>query len=314
MGSESIGAASKYTVKTIREIEYYKSDKSRKFSEIINTPEYLYEEQALKNEIITSMTLFHSDILIPAYTTRITHTYCFLSNPQLRKKNKVILIEFGGYLGFHETIKEAPHYPQRDGYRYIFTDGYFDNGYDCLAVVHNKIPFYKILEHFNSQNWTRYSYHLTNHNCQSFIKELIILLEAELILETIPLRCSNISYKLTKNGIYEIPTPLIEGFVNVLEKKGQNFSFISKFEAKFELFEHNLLRLCVSNEKKGFALICFHKYPERDSVRKDFKIYYKDFIRFYEEQERLGNEMASCFKPFYLSFKNKQNDSKYDFY
>ena len=313
MGSESSNFASKNTVNNIRKLKYYSSDEFRKFSEIINTPEYLYEEKALKNEIITSMTLLHSDISLPAVTTRFVHAYCFLSNPQLRKKNKVILIEFGKYFGFHETIKEVPHYPKSDGYRYIFTDGYFDNGYDSLAVVHNKMPFYKILEHLNSQNWTNESYDLVNHNCQSFIKELIILLEAELILETIPLRCSNLIYKMTKNGIYEIPTPLIEGFISVLEKKGQKFSFISKFEAKFEKFEHNLLRF-VSVEKKGFVLICFHKYSGSDSVRKDFKIYYKDFIRFYEEQERLGYEMASCFKPFYLSFINKQNDSKYDFY
>ena len=65
-----------------------------------------------------------------------------------------------------KTIKEVPHYPKSVGYRYIFTDGYFDNGYDSLAVVHNKMPFYKILEHFNSQNWTSRSYHLTNHNCK----------------------------------------------------------------------------------------------------------------------------------------------------
>ena len=60
-------------VKNIREQKYNSSDKSRKFSEMINTPEYFYEEKALENEIITSVTLHHSYMSIPAVTTRFTH-------------------------------------------------------------------------------------------------------------------------------------------------------------------------------------------------------------------------------------------------
>ena len=115
------------------------------------------------------------------------------------------------------------------------------------------MPFYKILEQFNSQNWTSRSYHLTNHNCQSFIKELIILIEAELIYETIPLRCPFNNYNLHQNGIYEISTRLIEGFISVLEKKGKKFSFFSKFDAKIGKFEYNIIRWSVSDKKKDLC-------------------------------------------------------------
>ena len=40
---------------------------------MINTPEYFYEEKTLENEIITSVTLHHSYMSIPAVTTRFAH-------------------------------------------------------------------------------------------------------------------------------------------------------------------------------------------------------------------------------------------------
>ena len=56
-----------------------------------------------------------------------------------------------------------------------------------------------------------------------------------------------------QNGIYEIPTPLIEGFISVLEKKGKKFSFFSKSEAKIEKFEYNIIRWSVSDKKKDLC-------------------------------------------------------------
>lgn len=155
---------------------------------------------------------------------------------------------------------------------------------------------------------------LINHNCHDFMKELIIFLEAELIFETIPIRSPYNNFSIHQNGIYEIPMPLIDGFKSVLKKKGTNFSFSSEFDAKMENFEHNLIRCSVSKEKKGFELICLYKSEEWGGARKDFKIYFKDFIRFYEDEERIGKKVASCFEPFYFSFKNKQFNSKNKFY
>ena len=248
--TETKGTNSKFkgVTKDVREPKIYRSDNYKRFSEIISTKEYFAEEISLRDEIITSMTIFHSYMGEHSYTTRVVHVYCFLSNPKLRKKNKVILIEYGPYYDFSETCKEAPHYPLKNGYRYIFTDGYFDNGYDGLAVVGNKMPFKEILEHFNSQNWSSRDYNLS-HNCQDFIKELIILLEAELIYETIPNRCAS-SYGIRYKGICEIPAPLLYAFQEVLEKKGYKNSFEQKIEDKMSLFEYNILRFVTPCEKK----------------------------------------------------------------
>lgn len=281
--SEESGTNSKlkHITKDVRESKIYPSKPYQDFSFIIRTKKYLDEEYALMNEIITSMTIFHSYMIIPSITTRVVHVYCFLSNPKLRKRNKVILIEFGPYYGFSEVCKEVPHYPLIDGYRYIFTDGYFDNGFDGLAVVHKEMAFKEILKHFNSQKWRSRDYHSTKHNCQDFIKELIILLEAELIHETIPIRCSY-GYDERYLGIYEIPAPLLFALKTVLEKKGQKYSFKFEIEGRIELFEYNLIRLIKSNEKLGNIgnrVIDIYKYKDSGFLEEKFKIYYKDFIR-----------------------------------
>lgn len=313
--SEESGTNSKlkHVTKDVRESKIYPSEPYQNFSFIIKTKKYLDEEYALMKEIITSMTIFHSYMNFPSITTRVVHVYCFLSNPKLRKQNKVILIEFGPYYGFSEVCKEAPHYPLINGYRYIFTDGYFDNGYDGLAVVHKEMAFKKILEHFNSQKWSSRDYHSTKHNCQDFIKELIILLEAQLIHETIPIRLSW-GHDDRYLGIYEIPAPLLFAFKRVLEKNGTKYSFELEIEGRIELFEYNLLRLIKSNKKLGNRVILIYEYEGSGFSDRKFKIYYKDFIAFYEDNELRGRKMASFFELFYLAFKNKQYDSKYKFY
>lgn len=78
MGSSELNTAVKGTIKDIREEKYYNSTNYMDFSKKINTQEYWNEEKALKKEIITSMTLFHSYMSVPAFTTRFVHAYCFL--------------------------------------------------------------------------------------------------------------------------------------------------------------------------------------------------------------------------------------------
>ena len=301
-------------VKDSRENDFLNSEEYPDFCEKIKTQEYLEEENFLKKEIISSITLFHSYMPVPSITTTVVHTYCFLSNPKLRRQNKVILIEYGGYYGFSKTCKETPHYPLENGYRYIFTDGYFDNGFDGLAVAHKLMPFNKILEHLNSQNWRSKDYNLKNHNCQYFIKELIILLEAELFYETIPLRCPYIGYSrlmyfeednLPQDGIFEIPSTLIDGLKNVLQKRKKNNeqlfydgSPILTLKFKFKKFDHELRRFFDTSEN-GFNLIFIYNYV----ALKDFKIYYKDFLKYYEEKESEGKIMAKYFQPIYNIFK-----------
>ena len=106
--SEESGTNSKlkHVTKDVRESKIYPSEPYQNFSFIIKTKKYLDEEYALMKEIITSMTIFHSYMNFPSITTRVVHVYCFLSNPKLRKQNKVILIEFGPYYGFSEFCKE----------------------------------------------------------------------------------------------------------------------------------------------------------------------------------------------------------------
>ena len=301
-------------VKNSREKDYLNSEEYRDFSEKIKTKEYLEEENALKNENISDMSLFHSYMPVPSITTTVVHTYCLLSNRKLRNQNKVILIEYGGYYGFSKTCKETPHYPLENGYRYIFTDGYFDNGFDGLAIAHKIMPFYKIIEHLNSQNWRSKDYNLSNHNCQYFIKELIILLECELFYETIPLRCTNFEYprfmyseadNFPQHGIFEIPSTLIDGLKNVFQKRKKNneelFYESSPFltlKFKFKKFDHEIRRLGDTNHN-GFNLIYIYDYV----ALKDFKVYYKDFVKYYEEKEAERKEMAECFKPIYYIFK-----------
>jgi len=84
--SEESGTNSKlkHVTKDVRESKIYPSKPYQDFSFIIRTKKYLDEEYALMNEIITSMTIFHSYMIMPSITTRVVHVYCFLSNPKLR--------------------------------------------------------------------------------------------------------------------------------------------------------------------------------------------------------------------------------------
>ena len=60
--SEESGTNSKlkHVTKDVRESKIYSSEPYQDFSYIIRTKKYLDEEYALMNEIITSMTIFHS--------------------------------------------------------------------------------------------------------------------------------------------------------------------------------------------------------------------------------------------------------------
>ena len=311
MGSSQSASNS---VKDSREKNYLNSEEFINFNEKSQTQEYIDEENSVKNEVISSLTLFHSYMGVPSISSTVVHTYCFLSNPKLIRQNKVILIEYGGYYGFSKSVKETPHYPLGNGYRYIITEGYFDNGFDGIAIAHKMIPFYEILDHLNSQNWRSKDYNLSNHNCQYFIKELIELLDAELLYETIPFRAPNFWYpRLTyfpethfpQYGIFEIPSTLIKGFRNVLEKRKKNNedlfykeSPFLTFKFKTNKFGHELRRFFDSS-RNGFELIFIYEYK----TSKDFKIYYHDFIKFYEDNESEGKIMFDCFKVIYTIFK-----------
>ena len=315
MGSSQSASNS---VKDSREKNYLNSEEYINFSEKIKTKEYIDEENSAKNEIISSLTLFHSYMGVPSMTSSVVHTYCFLSNPKLRRQNKVILIEYGGYYGFSKSFKEVPHYPLGNGYRYIITEGYFDNGFDGIAIAHKMIPFYEILEHLNSQNWRSKDYNLSNHNCQYFIKELIELLEAELLYETIPFRAPNFAFRhipliplftetyFPQYGIFEIPSTLIKGFRNVLEKRKKNNedlyykeSPFLTFKFKWKKFDHEYRRF-FDTSTNGLELIYIYKY----GTSNEFKIYHHNFIKFYEDNESEGKIMFDCFKVIYNIFKN----------
>lgn len=103
MGSSQSASNS---VKDSRERDFLNSREYRDFYEKIKTHEYLEEENALKKEVISSITLFHSYMPVPSITTTVVHTYCFLSNPELRRKNKVILIEYGDIMDFLKLVKK----------------------------------------------------------------------------------------------------------------------------------------------------------------------------------------------------------------
>lgn len=61
----------KHVTKDVRESKIYPSKPYQDFSFIIRTKKYLDEEYALMNEIITSMTIFHSYMKMPSITTRV---------------------------------------------------------------------------------------------------------------------------------------------------------------------------------------------------------------------------------------------------
>lgn len=111
---------------------------------------------------------------------------------------------------------------------------------------------------------------------------------------------------LPQQGIFEIPSTLIDGLKNVLQKRKKNneelFYDNSPFlslKFKFKKFDHEFRRF-YDTRKNGFNLIFIYDYV----AIKDFKIYYKDFVKYYEEKESEGKTMANFFKPIYNAFKN----------
>lgn len=132
--------------------------------------------------------------------------------------------------------------------------------------------------------------------------------------ETIPFRAPNFDYpripyfsetRFPQYGIFEIPSTLIKGFRNVLEKRKKNNedlfykeSPFLTFKFKFKKFDHEFRRFYDSSTN-GLELIFIYKY----GALKDFKIYYHDFIKFYEDNESEGKIMFDCFKVIYTIFK-----------
>ena len=107
------------SIKIGGEKQFYASEFYQDFLRLTNSQNFIEEENSLKNLQIVAMMIFHSYVNFPSITTSVVHTYCFLIIPELMKQNKVILIEYGGYYGFSKSVKETPHYPLGNGYRYI---------------------------------------------------------------------------------------------------------------------------------------------------------------------------------------------------
>lgn len=315
MGSEEASMIVKGPSKDMKEKKFFKSDEYTEYSEKTKTSEHIVEFQSLQNEIITGMTVFHSEMKVPSVTQRVVHVYCFLFNRKLIKKNKVILIEYGPYNGLSEHHKETPHYPCGNGYRFFLIDGYFNNEYDGFAIVHNEMAFKKILEHLKYGNWTARDYKLFSHNCQNFLMELISLLKAELIPETIPLRTPYSVGSLYVNGVFEIPYPVLCAFINVIDKMGNLQNFLEKNDININYMGYNLERY-ILNHKKGFKCIVIYDSESRSGASECFKIYYKDFINFYKYNKQINRlNMASFCEFFYLLFQDKlSNNNKYKHY
>ena len=255
-------------------------------------------------------------------------THCYHASALLRTNdNKYIMIEYGGYENQNENYNNYLYYLNEDGARYCYMD---KDDYICNKL--NLLPLYFKADIFNKNktleqiinelqqngSWKKNDYNLANHNCQTFIGEIIKILRAVLHRKRNQYPCY--SY------LMEIVAKYVLACLFVEEQKIEGTYIVSMNRPKIQtnslmnvlhdiLFEYDLLAIQPFNGKEDIIFTIKHsndknfiEAQKNEIINTELREYYKEgyiFVPYYTRKKIIKeiNEVRPT-----VNYEFNQND------